>query len=129
MIKEVFFRMSVFMIIYIIGHFAFAETFFFISKSSKSGNTFITSYSDAFTFSFLLALGEFVYEPWDESDNPHLLLVWVVLLLCMVFNMIVMLNLLISLISFEYEIITNLSNEYRFKERAIQIANVQSMLP
>jgi hypothetical protein len=36
MIKEVFFRMQIFMMIYIIGHFAFAETFYFISKSSKT---------------------------------------------------------------------------------------------
>ena len=103
MIKEVFLEMTIFLMIYMIGHFAFAETFYFISESSAEELRFVSSYQDAFAYSFLTALGGFSYDTWNVNGNPQLFLCWSVMLLNMIVNMIVMLNLLISLITNIFE--------------------------
>jgi hypothetical protein len=59
MIKEVFIEMKNFFLIYMIGHFGFAEVYYFISASSHPSHQYVDSYPGAVVYSFLTALGEF----------------------------------------------------------------------
>ena len=53
---------------------------------------------------------------------------WLVFLLCCLFNIIVLLNLLIAIISETYTNINDLKIPYTYKEKAVQISMMQDML-
>lgn len=80
-------------------------------------------YVFAWQKSFLVALGEFDdnLEFYREED-------WLVFLLCCLFNIIVLLNLLIAIISETYTRIADLKTQNSYKEKAVQISMMQDML-
>ena len=74
--------------------------------------------------SFLIALGDF-----GNIDLAHYREIdWVIFVLCCVFNIIVLLNLLIAIISETYTRIADQSIQNSYKEKAIQISMLQDTL-
>ena len=74
--------------------------------------------------SFLIALGDF-----GNIDLAHYREIdWVIFVLCCVFNIIVLLNLLIAIISETYTRIAEQSIQNSYKEKAIQISMLQDTL-
>lgn len=74
----------------------FSDTLLTISKGNDPGEEFVTGTIDSFIYTYRMVLGDF------DTDNFGNVLVWMVYLmfiLCTVFNNIVMLNLLIAIIS------------------------------
>jgi len=101
--------MKYFMLVLCIALVAFGDSFLSIAKANtneyttdsagdtvETVNIFTTSMLDSFIYTYLMILGD-----WDTSSfgTVSTVLVWIFFLLCTIFNMIVMLNLLISIIS------------------------------
>lgn len=116
MIDEVQGSMSVFMVIYMISHLAFAQGFYFISLASKKKKyQFATSYLTAIQYSFFTALGEYSYYPqFEDSRNSMRWLGMGLFMLCCVLTTVVMLNLLIAIISDKYNEVSAMAHLYMY---------------
>jgi len=68
-------------------------------------------------------LGEFG-EFNDEYDNENKVLLYVLLISCTILNLVVMLNLLISIISGTYAKVSETQEEYSFKAKVSVIKEV-----
>jgi hypothetical protein len=73
-----------------------------------------------------LILGDFDTSAFGEVS---VLLVWVLFLLCTVFNMIVMLNLLIAIISETFAKVTAMADNAAYQEMAAMIAENNYLVP
>lgn len=141
--------MKIFMAILIVGVFAFADAFFSIDKiielraigGDEGGVEVVVEavespdlsnyekywqpYVFAWQKSFLTALGEFdgnlVDGNYREGD-------WLVFFLCCIFNIILLLNLLIAIISETFANISESSVEFGFKEKTKQMAVMQNSI-
>lgn len=101
MLFEVFKDMSAFMIIFCVTIIAFSDAFYTISNSQATqGQTqFIKSYPQALFYTYLLTLGEFNLEDENGDEVYATFVPYVFFMLCSIFNLIIMLNLLIAIIS------------------------------
>jgi hypothetical protein len=59
MLKEVISDMQVFLMMFLISQFAFAEAFLFINAQSEKKYTFLDNFFDAFRYVINTSLGEF----------------------------------------------------------------------
>lgn len=84
------------MIVLFVSIIAFASAFYSISTANASDDQFVTGFTDSLFFSYKMALGD-----WDTDSfgSVGMVIVWTMFLLCTIFNVIVLLNLLISIIS------------------------------
>ena len=94
MIIEVIRDMLTFLVVMFVILVAFTEATY--SLSNNRNQAFLSPF-DAFTFTFYNAMGELQMDR-DESD----FIGWLLFFLCVLFNLIVMLNLLIAIISDTY---------------------------
>ena len=119
-----------FIVVLVIGIIAFADAFLSIetllvisgdmteekntlTKDSSDYDKFLKAYVSAWQSSFLVALGEFDgnLEFYRDQD-------WLVFFVCCFFNMIVMLNLLIAIISDSYGRIAGNQVNHTYQEKA-----------
>lgn len=89
MITEVAKDMGAFLLIFIITHVAFAETFFYVSSSSAKQFQFVGNFFDAFRYSFMISLGTYGVEKFNSltdaetgliSYNEHKWLCWLLMM-------------------------------------------------
>ena len=73
-----------------------------------------------------MILGDFDTSHFGIVAQPLVVVMW---LLCTMFNMIVMLNLLISIISDSYARVTNISAQATYQERCKMIAENHYLIP
>lgn len=138
MITECFKDMLSFLLVFVIGVIAFADAFLSIEtvlgitnalppvpfdENGTAYEKYVQGYVIAWQKSFLVALGEF-----DENLDFYREEDWLVFLLCCLFNIIVLLNLLIAIISETYTRIADLKTQNSYKEKAVQISMMQDML-
>ena len=138
MISEVLNDMVAFMLVFFIGVLAFTDAFLSVEslyayrtdsaiKRGEIGlnmadgpyfDVVFRPYFDSFRKSFLVALGEFGEYP-DLMDWPegHFL----IFMLCCLFNLIVLLNLLIAIISETFTTILASAEQTGYKEKAVQM--------
>lgn len=123
--------MLIFMVVLLIGVFAFADAFQSVDKKLelngsidspasnandsgyvKYGQQYVTSWQK----SFMYTIGEFDgnMEFFDEYD-------WLIFFLCVIFNIILLLNLLIAIISETFATIAASAVANSYKEKAIQM--------
>ena len=138
MIVECIIDMASFMIVYVIGVIAFADAFLSIEyiltlegliapipfdSESSSYNKYFKGYVLMWQKSFLVSLGEFDpnLEFYREQD-------WIVFLLCCIFNIIVLLNLLIAIISETFTKISDRQVANGYQEKSRQISMMQDQL-
>ena len=129
--------MTVFMVVLIIGIFAFADAFMSIdrklelqgridpvelSENASNYEKYWQGYVHAIQNSFIVAIGEFDYHLNIESFNEN---EWLIFMLCAVFNVVLLLNLLIAIISETYEKISMKKPETKYKEKAILVSKMQ----
>ena len=95
MIVLVMIDMKYFLAVLLIGMVAFGDAFYVISRASGEDEHFITSFGDSVLYVYNMSLG--AYENDYGSVAPAL--GFTLFILCTLFNMIVMLNLLIAIIS------------------------------
>ena len=119
MILEVVKDMRHFFLVLLVTIIAFASSFLAISLGNDEANQFTTSNLDATIFTYRMVLGDFDTGAFGEVATP---VVWILFLLCTIFNMIVMLNLLIAIISETFARVTGLADQKIYQEMAALIA-------
>ena len=81
-------------------------------------------YVEAWQKSFLAALGEFDPLELDSYSDGQ----WLVFILCVIFNIILLLNLLIAIISETYERVSRTRIPTAYKEKAQNIGQMQDTI-
>ena len=84
---------------------------------------YASSYVKNWQKSFLTALGEF-----DDNLDKYREIDWLVFLLCAIFNIILLLNLLIAIISETYARVSDSRVEAGFKEKVYQMSLMQDSI-
>ena len=106
MLARVIHDMQYFLIVFALVCLAFADTFYILAKASNaidpSSGKFvnelkITSWSSAILYVYNMTLGDFSTD--DLSETEFTGLAYTLFVVCTIFNMIIMLNLLIAVIS------------------------------
>lgn len=109
MIVEVIKDMRNFFLVLFITIAAFGDSFLALSLGNKEeSERFTTGFTDSLIYTYRMILGDFAT---DEFGSMAPVVVLVFFLVCTIFNMIVMLNLLIAIISDSYARVTNSSNQ------------------
>eukprot|EP00347_Sterkiella_histriomuscorum_P022786 403337167 len=126
MILEVIKDMRFFFVVLLITIIAFGSAFLTLSLGNEEANQFTNSNVDAIIFTYRMILGDFDTEAFGEVATPT---VWILFLLCTLFNMIVMLNLLISIISETFAKVTGLADQKIYQEMASIIAENSYLIP
>ena len=138
MILECMYDMGTFLAVLLIGVLAFADAFKSIERimvitgkldaePENLNATFFEKYMQNYVKnwqkSFLAALGEF-----DGDLDKYREIDWFVFLLCAIFNIILLLNLLIAIISETYTRVSDTKHETSYKEKVYQIAVMQDTI-
>ena len=112
-IIEVCVDMRHFLLVLLLTFVAFGDAMRSISTSNEdvpdeSGNSsqFVGSYVDSITYTYRMVLGDFDTSNFGNVALPY---VWILFVLCTVFNMIIMLNLLVAIISESFARINEVS--------------------
>ena len=113
--------MKMFLMVLFIGVLAFADAFSSIRETmvlrgdikprlvpdnASDYNKYVQDYVNAIENSFLVALGDFSFKTYIIKMNDF---EWLIFILCCVFNIILLLNLLIAIISETYTRISEMS--------------------
>ncbi|CDW88905.1 wd-40 repeat protein [Stylonychia lemnae] len=129
-IVEVVISMRYFLLVLLMTIIGFGNAFYVISNGNVEDplvdNFFITSYLDSIVFSYRMILGDFNTTEFGALVTP---LCIVLFLIFTVFNMIVMLNLLIAIISDAYAAVAEMSEQATYQERASMIAENNYLIP
>jgi len=96
MIFTVIYDMRFFFLVLLITLVAFGDSFYIISEANKDDNKFVFGFVDSILFSYYIILGNFDTGKFGNVANPVVLAIF---LICTVFDVIVMFNLLIAIIS------------------------------
>lgn len=72
--------------------------------ANDEDDRFVTSVVDAALFTYRMVLGDF---DTTAFGNINVVLVWILFLACTLFNLIILLNLLISIISETFSVVKN----------------------
>lgn len=131
MINECMIDMTIFMSVLFIGVTGFADAFQSIEKILTIEGTieatllpdnpsFYQKYMEGYTLawqkSFLVVIGEFDDNLGDYRDQD-----WLIFFICVIFNIILLLNLLIAIISETYSRISTTSVQTGYRELAFQM--------
>ena len=109
MIIRVIIDMIPFMIVLFIGIIAFGNAFLIIALSNKEEeDVFVTGLVNSIVYVYMLSLGDFN----DGFGKNHTTLVWVLFLIATLFNLVVMFNLLIAIISETFAKVNENSEAY-----------------
>jgi hypothetical protein len=103
MIIEVIVDMKNFFLVLLVAIAAFADSLLIISINSE--NPYATGFTDAMIYTYRIILGDFSTDELSDTKVPWLSMS--LLILCTLFNMIVMLNLLIAIISETFAKVNN----------------------
>jgi hypothetical protein len=88
---------------------------------------FTTNFLDATIYTYRLILGD--YFDTDHFGRVSSALVWILFLLCPLFNMIIMLNLLISIVSDSFSKVNDNANSAEYQEMASLIYESMYLIP
>ena len=125
-IFEVVIDMRHFLLILLLTFVAFADAMRSISTSNKQDEQFIGGFIEAVNYVYLIALGEFHEFNYGSVAVGYM---WILFILCTVFNMIIMLNLLIAIISESFAKINSVSEQASYQEKAGLIAENAFLIP
>ena len=95
-IYEVIYDMGIFLFVLLITVAGFGDSFLRLSLGNDEENQFTTSFVPAVLYAYSMILGGYDTEAFGDVAVG---LVWILWILCTIFDMIVMLNLLIAIIS------------------------------
>ena len=116
MVGQVFKDMSFFLVVFFVLVLAFGDAFY-TEANAQTEDNFIENWTDALLFSYINAIGDF------DTENFHGSLPWILFFICTIFNLIVLLNLLIAIISDTYETVTATKEQYAMLQKVQVIAN------
>ena len=122
MLSEVFKGLVPFIIVTIISITGFADAFHSLSRTYPENEELVDSYLGAFKYSILLTLGEFDVDTLDELG-------WILFLSAATFNLIILLNLVIAIISEVFATLYPTKLPSFYKERVSLIADMWMLIP
>ena len=134
MILRVIKDMVSFLVVMAIGLAAFTEGFMIVSDSitldsSKPGEVgFAGSTVHAIFYVYRMALGDFDFGDF-EGEALTMYYLWFLFFLCTMFNMIIMLNLLIAIISESFAAVNATQEQTSYQEISNLIAENQFLVP
>jgi hypothetical protein len=128
MIIEVVYDMRSFLLVLLVTIAAFGNSMLVLSlgNSPDSEQRFIGGFVESLTFTYRLVLGDWDTGAFGETAVP---LVWILFLLCTIFNMIVMMNLLIAIISETFARVNENALSAGYQERAAMISENSYLVP
>ncbi|CDW83593.1 UNKNOWN [Stylonychia lemnae] len=127
MIFEVVSDMRYFFIVLLVTIIAFGDSFLKIANANPDQEKRFTSgFIDSIIYTYKMILGDF---DTDEFGDVAPALMMILFLLCTVFNMIVMLNLLIAIISESFARVTGMSDQAVYQEMASMISENSYLVP
>ena len=121
MIVEVVKDMKAFILMILVAILAFSEAYYCLSNNRLFENRIFTGYFQSVWFTFFNATGNYVMDGFEEDSIG-----WILFFLCTLFNMIVMLNLLIAIISETYNRVNQTKQQYALRERAGVVSDLRS---
>lgn len=126
MLSRVLVDMVPFFTVLVIGFVAFASAFLIIAMTNENEQQFVDTFPKALVFVYMVALGD-----WDTGNfgESYLLLVWSLFLVATVFNLIIMFNLLIAIISETFAKINENSSAFTQQVMASVIAENGYLIP
>lgn len=127
MIVQVCLDMKVFMFILLVVILAFADSFYGISRENEPEHVFAETFWDALMYAFLMALGDWSVP--DALGKKVIPMAYILFLLSTIFNLIVMLNLLIAIISETFAEVNSNAEKFGYKEKAQLIAENSYLIP
>lgn len=123
----VIFDMRHFLVVLLITIIAFGDSFLTLSLGNQAeDDRFVKSFSDAVIYTYRIVLGDFNV---DEFGNVGTSLVYILFILCTVFNSVVMLNLLVAIISETFSAVKANAYSASYQERAAMIAENTYLIP
>lgn len=127
MVIVVTYDMRFFLLVLLITIAAFGDSMLSMSLGNPIGDQrFIGSFTEALTFTYRMVLGDWESSEFGEVGVP---LVWILFLLCTLFNMIVMLNLLIAIISETFAKVNENAISAGYQEMAAMISENSYLVP
>lgn len=129
LILLVIYDMRHFLVVLFFTLVAFGDTFLTISNGNKDGmhQPFVFGFFDAVIYTYMIILGSFELEDFQNSIATQLLLFFFIL--CTLFNTIVMLNLLIAIISETFSHVKENALNASYQEMAAMIAENAYLIP
>ena len=122
MLFEVFRELIPFMIVLGVSILGFTEAFYSLQKSYINPTIEDFDFLNTFYYSLLLTLGEFGIDGLDVWG-------WILFILAALFNLIILLNLVIAIISQVFETVSETKIQSFYKERAGLIADIWTVVP
>ncbi|CDW71666.1 wd-40 repeat protein [Stylonychia lemnae] len=127
MIFEVISDMRYFFIVLLITIVAFGDSFLKIANANQdTEKRFTTGFIDSIIFTYKMILGDF---ETDKFGDVAVSLAMTLFLLCTIFNMIVMLNLLIAIISESFARVNGMAEQAVYQEMASMILENSYLVP
>lgn len=120
MLSQVFVDLVPFILVTVISIAGFADSFHSLSRTYPE--PLVDTYLEAFKYSIMLTLGEFDVEKLDELG-------WVLFIAAAVFNLIILLNLVIAIISEVFAQLHPTKVPSFYKERVALIADMWMLFP
>ena len=129
MIIEMFKDIRVFLLIFFIGIFAFANFYYILDQgnSEKVVGIFEGSYGGAVIYTYMQALGELGYDGFGGSQFPELY--WGIFSMSTILLTITMLNLLIAIMGDTFERVQEVAHEAQAKEICSFIEEYDFLFP
>ena len=130
MIIEVISDMKTFFLILAITIVAFGDSMLLVNLSNPQDQRFIDEQNGRFvggvTFAYLIALGD-----WDTGNfgTNATWVVWILFFLNTLFNLVVMFNLLISIISDTFARVTENAQNAGYKDKACMVSENEYLIP
>uniref|UniRef100_A0A7S3JKB8 Ion transport domain-containing protein n=1 Tax=Euplotes harpa TaxID=151035 RepID=A0A7S3JKB8_9SPIT len=94
MIIEIVIDMKNFVLVLIISIMAFGNSYYILGRNSDSGNLAGESVTDAFIFSYKMALGDFGLDGFNTKDEEIL---WIIFVINTIIVLVMLLNLVIAI--------------------------------
>ena len=120
MIEEVLSETVPFMVAFFVLIIAFSDSFYILSDNKKKEDRYIPNFFSAIFMTYTSALGDL-----ETDDYGYDFIAWTLFLLCTIFNLIVMLNLLIAIISDTYTRVNSTKEKVALKQRADMILDLR----
>ena len=120
MIIEVIKDMITFLVVMLVSLCAFTDAVYSLSNNNFAEDHILKDFSTSFYYVFFNAMGEFSMDGFEEN-----IIAWILFFCCALFNLIIMLNLLIAIISDTYSKVASTQEEYALKERAGVVSDLR----
>jgi hypothetical protein len=119
--------MKYFLLMLLLTFIAFGDSMRQISSSNTEKEDFINgTFFTSIAYIYRMVLGDFDTNEFGSIAKGY---VWILFILCTLFNMIIMMNLLIAIISESFANVTSVSEQAGFQEMADIICENTYLIP